>query len=435
MIWLILIAALGLRLIGINQSLWLDEAISANVAKMPINQILSNFSINDFHPPVFYWFLNLWVNFFGSSVMMMRLSSVLFSLITIFGVYKIGKKIKNKQVGLWAAGLTAVNPLMIYYSQELRMYAMAVMWLTWAIYFWVKIVKKDDSKRNWIWFNLFVFLAFTTFYGSAFLIGAMVLYFLFNKEWKNLAKSVLGAILAVLIVSPLLWQQLKISGQMLATVTNWSLVLGKVNLKNSLLIPLKFCIGRISWYPKISYYIISGVWTIVVFGVAIKNSRKEKILIWLMIVPLILGILFSFKSPMIQYFRFLYLIPILSLFLASEKNKILKIILAAGMVAFSLMYLLNPKMYREDWKEIVASLGNGEKVYMIGSFGDPVKFYNPTILIKNITKINPTENKIVLIPYGEMIHGINTKEKLEKLGYKLVEQNVFREITLEKWQK
>ena len=43
----VLILALGLRLIGIGQSLWLDEAISAHVAKMPIGEIVRNFSIGD----------------------------------------------------------------------------------------------------------------------------------------------------------------------------------------------------------------------------------------------------------------------------------------------------------------------------------------------------------------------------------------------------
>ena len=91
----ILITTLALRLIGINQSLWLDEAISANVAKMPMLEIVKNFSINDFHPPLYYLFLNFWTKIFGSKVVLLRLSSVLFSLITIYFVYFIGNKIKK----------------------------------------------------------------------------------------------------------------------------------------------------------------------------------------------------------------------------------------------------------------------------------------------------------------------------------------------------
>jgi len=133
----VLILALGLRLIGINQSLWLDEAVSANVAKWPIGEIVNSFSIGDFHPPVFYWFLNLWTKIFGSSVVMLRLSSILFSLLTIYFVYLIGKKIKDNKIGILAALLLAINPLFVYYSQELRMYSMATMWLTIGFYFFI----------------------------------------------------------------------------------------------------------------------------------------------------------------------------------------------------------------------------------------------------------------------------------------------------------
>jgi len=53
-IWWILLLCLAVRLIGLNQSLWLDEAISANVAKnYSYSEIVNKFSINDFHPPLY----------------------------------------------------------------------------------------------------------------------------------------------------------------------------------------------------------------------------------------------------------------------------------------------------------------------------------------------------------------------------------------------
>jgi uncharacterized membrane protein len=440
MIWVILIITTIIRLIGINQSLWLDEAISTNVAKLPIGQIISNFSVVDFHPPLYYWFLNFWIKFFGSTVLAMRLSSVLFSLITIWLVYKIGKEIKDKNLGLWAALFVGVNPLLIYYSQELRMYSMTVMLLIGAFYFFVKLNKKYNWK-DVVGFGILTGLSFATFYGSIFLTGAMILYFLINKKWKLFWLSCIGIVVAMLAVSPLLLIQLKMSGQMLNQVTNWSLVLGKVNLKNLLLIPFKFTVGRISWYPKIFYYLVCGIWAAFVWLIALKNSKKEKYLVWLMTIPLVLGIIFSFKSPMIQYFRFLYLVPILAIMLSKEKNKIIKLILSAGFLTFSLFYVLNPTMHREDWKGVVESLINQEKVYMVKSFEDPVKFYNPEIQIVDIRpayrtgKSQISDKNIWVIPYGEIIHGVNHTEILEKAGYQREEQINFREIVLEKWQK
>lgn len=435
MIWLIIFASLGLRLVGINQSMWLDEAISANVAQMRWGEIISNFSVTDFHPPVYYLLLNLWTKIFGNGVIAMRSSSILFSLITIWLVYRIGILVKDKKLGLWAALFTGANPLLIYYSQELRMYSLTVMILMIAVYNWIRIVKNEENKINWICFNLATGLAFLTFYGSIFLTGAMILYFLVTKKWQKFLKCFWGVGAAVLVVSPLLIKQIELSGKMLNQITNWSLVLGKVNLKNLLLIPLKFSIGRISWLPKNYYYLTSGLWTLIVFGLAIKPSVKNKKMTWLLIMPILIGILFSFKSPLMQYFRFLYLVPVLMLVLAENKSKVLKTVLVIGFLGFSYLYLGNSEMYRENWKEAVESLDNGGKVYMIGSFGDPIKYYNSTILVQDFKTIKPEEKNITIIPYGEEIHGLKIENSLSDLGYKQVQQRDFRGVTVEKWEK
>jgi len=437
MIWVILGVSFLIRLIGLDQSLWLDEAISANVARMPIIDIVKNFSVSDFHPPLYYLFLNVWTKIFGNGVVVMRMSSVLFSLVTIWLIYKIGKEIKNKKIGIWAAIFLGVNPLFIYFSQELRMYMMTVMLLTGALYFWIHSIKSEFriSWKNILGFNVLIFLSFLTFYGSIFLTATMLLYLLINKKFKLFFLDSMGIILAILVISPLLLTQIKYSGTMLTQVINWTLVLGKVNLKNLLLIPLKFSVGRVSWYPKIIYYATAGVWTLIVFGLVAKGLIKNKIWRWLMITPIILGIIFSIKSPLLQYFRFLYLVPILALVLAiSIKSKVLKYLLTGGFLIFSVMYLFNSNMHREDWKGLTADLNENENIYMIESFADPIKYYNPKIKIRDIKAIEPSEDKITIVPFGGAIHGINFFEKLEKLGYRRTFEKSYRENKLEKWE-
>ncbi|MDD4026613.1 MAG: glycosyltransferase family 39 protein [Candidatus Shapirobacteria bacterium] len=436
----VLILSLGLRLIGINQSLWLDEAISANVAQMPFWEIIKNFSINDFHPPLYYLFLNFWTNIFGNNVIVLRLSSVLFSLITIYFVYLIGKKIKNKKIGIWTALILAVNPLFVYYSQELRMYSMATMWLIIGFYYFIKIKNKEYKIKDLIILNLMMALAFGTFYGSIFLIATFAIYLLIKKEFKLFWLTNIGVVIAIIVLTPLLLIQIKNSKIMLAQVTNWMLVLGKVNLKNLLLIPLKFSIGKISFLPKTLYYLVGGSWSLIIFGLILKNKKENNWLKIFLTVPIILAILFSIKSPLLQYFRFLFLVPIMALILAINANKFWqKILVVGGFLIFSLAYLLNPNYYREDWKGVVKKISDGRSqildktVYMIGSFGDPVKYYRPDIQISDIR--SPIEGRqIWVIPYGEAIHGINSEEILKKLGYKKTSEENFREIKLENWQ-
>lgn len=434
---IILILALGLRLIGLGQSLWLDEAISANVAKMPIGEIVKHFSVGDFHPPLFYWFLNVWTKIFGSDVIKLRLSSVLFSLVTIYFVYLIGKKIKNKKIGLLAALFLTLNPLFVYYSQELRMYSMMTMWLIIGFYYFVKIrsTKLTVNISDLVIFNLMMALAFGTFYGSIFLIASLAIYFLIKKEWKLFWLTNIGTGLIIMVLTPLLLVQINNSQIMLVKIANWALVLGKVNLKNLLLIPLKFGMGRISFYPKIWYYLIGIAWSLIILGLILKNKKESNWLKIFLIIPIILAILFSIKSPLLDYFRFLYLVPIMTLILAINcDKKWQKILIGGGFLIFSLMYLLNPDYYREDWQGVTTSLKDEKSVYMIESFSDPVKFYNSDIQIKDIRN-NINESEINVIPYGEVIHGVDHKKILEDLEYKMVDQKNFREMVLERWKK
>src|SRR3989338_10378273 len=150
---LIFLAAFLIRLIALNQSLWLDEAVTANVVRnFRFSQIVNGFSPTDFHPPLYYLFMKLWTNFFGYSEIALRMPSVLFSLLTGYVIYLIG--------GIWAAVFFLFNPLIVYYSQEARMYMMATFLLTAGLYYFVKIsnIKYQILNihiKNRIFFNLF----------------------------------------------------------------------------------------------------------------------------------------------------------------------------------------------------------------------------------------------------------------------------------------
>jgi uncharacterized membrane protein len=408
-IGLILAGALLIRLIGLGQSLWLDEAITADVARdFNYQEIVENFSVNDFHPPLHYLFIRGWSGVFGYSEVSLRLPSVICSLITVYLIYLIG--------GVGPAMLVGVNPLLIYYSQEARMYSMATMLL--AAWWWA--IKNNKIKI----INLFSFLAVMTYYGSILPILAMNFYWLITKQFKKIVFGNFGLVGAGLVLAPLFsrqWQNSKIA---IEQVVNWNLVLGKVELKNLILIPIKFFSGRISFYPKIIYYLVAGLWAVVV-GFKVVKKRQEMAVVG---ITLALGIMLSFWAPMLSYFRFLYLIPLLCLIIGKSK------LVTAGFLAFSLMYVLFPQFHREDWKTLAAEIKTG-KVYMIGSFADPVMYYKPEIEIYDFRSRMYEDKKIEVVPYGEEIHGVNHKEILGKQGYKMVEEKSYRGLTSERWEK
>ena len=414
---LIAIFAILLRIIAVNQSLWLDEATTAKVIQQfSVTEIVNKFAPGDFHPPIYYLSMKLWGGIFGTSEVALRAPSIIFSMIAGWIVFLLG--------GVWAAALFLFNPLVVYYSQEARMYMMATFLLTAAFYFF--------KNKKWPLFGLSLVLSFYTFYGSIFFAAAFFLYLLYQKKYRELFLSGSVFFLGVLAISPLLFKQLANSKIALATVANWSLVLGKANLKNLLLIPVKFAIGRIDFYPKWLYYSIAGAWTIFVGFFITQAGRKNKLLSFLLMLPLVFGFFISFATPLLQYFRFIYLIPILSLILAKSSQR--KVIVA-GFVIFSLVYLLIPQFHREDWRGLAASLSYTKPVYMIASSSDPVKYYRDELTINDLSNVR-TDNlpgRIIVIPYTSDIHGVDYKSILKERQYTLTKKTTFRELELEEW--
>ena len=431
-ILLIFVFAFIIRLIALNQSFWLDEGTTARViSHYSFWEIITKFSPGDFHPPLYYLFMKFWSNLFGYSVISLRMPSVLFSLASGWLIYLIS--------GIWPAVFFLFNPLIIYYSQEARMYMATTFFLTVALYYFLKIsnIKSKISNsrlKHQILFGLFIFLSLMTFYGSLFLIAAYFIYFLYKKQYKNLLISSFILLVFILTIFPLLLKQLANSRLSLSMVSNWTLVLGKANIKNLLLIPVKFSIGRIDFYPKWIYYSIAGVWTTFVLF-QITKIKNNYLFIYLLIFPLFLGFVISFFTPLLQYFRFLFLIPIMSLLLS--RSNLRGWILATGFLIFSLAYLLIPQFQREDWKSLASDVKNKSSVYIVEASSDTLKYYDPNLKLNELLNIDKSnlENEITVIPNTVEIYGYDYKKILKEKNYRLIKEKSFRELTLEDWKK
>ena len=461
-IFFVFLLAFLIRLIGINQSLWLDEATTARVVQQyNYQEIITKFSPNDFHPPLYYLFMKFWTNIFGYSEVALRFPSIIFSLLTGWIIYKICRlrasfaEVATKaEQGfgepLWGVVFFLFNPLIVYYSQEARMYMATTFFLTIAFYYFEKMLrihklKFKSQNRDILFFGIFASLGFLTFYGSIFLIMAMFIYLFYKKQYKTFFISCFILLVSFALISPLLYHQLINSKIALANVTHWSLVLGKANFKNLLLIPIKFSIGRIDFYPKWIYYFISGMWTLFIFFSLFKNLKLKILLLYLLIFPLFLGFIVSFFTPLLQYFRFLYLIPIMSILLSLSTSDyaVRQGLLVGGFLLFSLVYLLIPQFHREDWKSLVKSLPNNKPVYMILASSDPLKYYNSNLEIKELTRLcslgyggqSELEKQITVIPYTAEIYGIDCQKILQGKNYQLTNKKSFRGLIWEEYSR
>ncbi|HEY52736.1 MAG TPA: hypothetical protein G4N94_04695 [Caldilineae bacterium] len=119
---LILLLAAGLRFYALDdQSFWADEGNSVVLAGKEWGEIVRA-AAADIHPPAYYLILSAWGKVFGLSEVGARSLSALFGVLLVWIVYLLGARLRNSLTGLIAAALAAVNPFLIFYSQEARMY-------------------------------------------------------------------------------------------------------------------------------------------------------------------------------------------------------------------------------------------------------------------------------------------------------------------------
>jgi 4-amino-4-deoxy-L-arabinose transferase-like glycosyltransferase len=123
---LVLFVAAALRSIQLARvELWFDEAFSALVAMEPVSALVAELA-GDTSPPFYFLLLRAWRLLFGGDAWTLRVLSVVFGLLGVLAMFVAGQRLWGPRAGLAAAALLAVSPLHVYYSREVRPYALLV---------------------------------------------------------------------------------------------------------------------------------------------------------------------------------------------------------------------------------------------------------------------------------------------------------------------
>lgn len=177
-----LLLAFGLRTYRLSwQSLWYDEGNSAFMTGRSLPEIIAG-AAADIHPPLYYILLSWWSHWGGGSEFGLRFLSVIFGLLLVAVVYKLGQKLFVPQAGLAAAAIAAISPFLVYYSQEARMYMQGAFLCALAGLFFVKALEKD---RYWAAYALTAAAAIYTQYYALGPILALNVFFVVAVMWRS----------------------------------------------------------------------------------------------------------------------------------------------------------------------------------------------------------------------------------------------------------
>ena len=477
---LVLILGFALRLISLNQSFWLDEAVQVWASRdFGIKDLLFEYMKGDFNPPLFHFLLHFWIKIFGDSEVSVRMPSVILGVGSIWLVYKtavllfhLGGVHANTSKVFWlSALLLATSPLHIYYSQEARMYSLtcfSVLLMIWRFLIWQK---KESFKNGLFLGTSLVFMGFSH-YLTLLVLPAMLI-FIYSKHGRGSVIKKFGLILLPLILFFLLYlpifnNQLKTGIAIKNDFSVWGETVGSFSLKSAALLPIKFIIGRISMSNKIAYGITAAVLVVIFWGITllegaknlklkIQNSKLQLkiqnfnsfLFALLLFLSPTLGFIVSFFVPVFSYFRFLFVLPFFYLLIGFGIEKIKKrnlkrlvIIFLVGInLTCSFIYLFNSKFHREDWKGMVDWLDKQEKapLLILSQVSKPLEYYSKSDILfwpQDEEKIKEN-GKIWLIEYALPIFDPQKTVKggLLEQGFVLIEQKSFREIILSFWEK
>ncbi len=105
--------------------LWLDEALSVNIAHLPIGEIPAALR-HDGHPPLYYVLLHGWISLFGSGDVAVRSLSGLFAVATLPLAWVIGRRRGGPTLGWLFTAVMAMSPFALRYATETRMYSLLI---------------------------------------------------------------------------------------------------------------------------------------------------------------------------------------------------------------------------------------------------------------------------------------------------------------------
>ncbi|MFP9115057.1 glycosyltransferase family 39 protein [Flavobacterium sp. RHBU_3] len=203
----IIILASFLRFFRLDyQSLWMDEIFTLNITDPSLNtkEFLNAIETTEGFPYLYYFFLRAFYTVAGYSAAVARIPSAIAGVLAIYVIYLLVKEIYNKQAGIIAALLLAINEFGIHYSQEARSYNLYLLATLFSFYRLSIFIKKPDFKTT-MWYAISgILLLNLSFFGainffSQYVVLVVIYMYSANIERKKISRY--GLIAGVISVA------------------------------------------------------------------------------------------------------------------------------------------------------------------------------------------------------------------------------------------
>jgi mannosyltransferase len=195
---LLVITALAalLRFWGIgHQGFWYDESLTVRETNMSFRGMLAFVSHVETTPPLYFALVWLWAKVAGFGEAGLRSLSALVGITAVPIAYFAGRRLVSSRIGLLASGLVALNPLLVWYSQEARSYSLFATLGAASFASFVYVVRGPTNRGLALW-ALTSALAVATHFFAGFLVAPEALWLLSGSSRSRATWMAVGAVAA-----------------------------------------------------------------------------------------------------------------------------------------------------------------------------------------------------------------------------------------------
>ena len=185
-----------------------DELFTTWLVRMDVGAMLETIPESEATPPLFYVVEWLAVQVLGTGEVGMRLLPALFGTLTIPVVHAATRYAASERAALAAAALVAVNPFLVWYSQEARAYSLLILLVALSV-MWLFAYSREPRRSALVGWALASAAAIATHYFAVFIVGPAAVWLLVAADGpvRRRAAAVAAPALACAALVPLALHQ------------------------------------------------------------------------------------------------------------------------------------------------------------------------------------------------------------------------------------
>ena len=189
-----------------RQSFWLDELVTVSLVRKSFGDMVHAIPHSEATPYLYYVVAWPWARLFGSGEVGLRSLSALAGTAAVVASDGAGASLVSRRVGLIAAALVAVNPFLIWYSQEARAYALVTLFVSVGLWLFGRALAGEG--RALVGWALLSALALATHYFAVFVVVPEAVWLVARvRDRRRALAAVLVPTLVLLAEVPLLLAQ------------------------------------------------------------------------------------------------------------------------------------------------------------------------------------------------------------------------------------